>query len=273
MKKGSITVLAAAVTAALLCACAPQEDTPSVETAVPTAQTTSPTIQPETTSPTTQPVQSALGQWEDTPADRAFQKALTYIHNELYWPGGQPSAERIQIWEPGTIEDEQFAVIDVDGDGEKELLVSITNTYMAGMCEVIYGYDAASDSVRIEAEAFPGVTYYPGMMQVLSSHNQGYAGDVLWPYSILTYDEGEDAYKLACFVDAWSREISETDYEGNPYPEDIDTDHDGYVYLITENDQRRILNRADFEKWETELFAGKEPLTIPWQKLTAENIA
>lgn len=256
MKKRSITVLAAVMAAALLCACAPQEDT--VETIVPTIPT-------ETAIPTTQPK-------DDSATENAFQAALKTIHDELTFPGLSGDA-KIELWEPGTIEDEQFAILDVDGDGEKELLVSVSNTYMAGMCELVYGYDAETDSVKLEAEAFPGVTYYPGMMKVLSSHNQGHAGDVLWPYSVMTYDEGEDVYKLAYFVDAWSRELSETDYEGNPYPEDIDTDHDGYVYLITENDQQRILNRADFKKWEAELFGGKEPLTIPWQKLTAENIA
>lgn len=261
MKKRSITVLAAAVTVALLCACTPQEDIVETAVSIIHRETTAPTVAPETTLPTPQPEETS----------EAFQMALKTIHDELVFPGLSGDA-KIELWEPGTIEDEQFAIVDVDGDGEKELLVSVSNTYMAGMCELVYGYDAETDSVKLEAEAFPGVTYYSGMMKVLSSHNQGHAGDVLWPYSVMTYDPTEDSYKLAYYVDAWSRELSETDYEGNPYPEDIDTDRDGYVYLITENDQQRILNRTDFEKWEAELFAGKEPLNIPWQKMTAENI-
>lgn len=267
MQKRRTVFLAFLALAALLCGCAQQGEAHIEESKVTILMP-----QPETTVPTTQPETVAEENWEDTPTDRAFRKTLQFIHDELYWPNSQPNGERIELWEPGTIEDEKFAVIDVDGDGEKELLVSIANTYMAGMCEVIYGYDAASDSVRIEADVFTSTTHYADMLKVEASHNHGYAGDVLWPYTVMTYDAEWDTYKVAYIVDAWSRELSETDYEGNPYPEDIDTGHDGYVYLIAENDEQRILNQADFEKWEAELFADKEPLTIPWQKLTAENI-
>ena len=261
MKKRTISILAAVMAAALLWGCAPQQDTVETTVSIIHRETTAPTVPPETTLPTTQPEETS----------EAFRTALKTIHDDLVWPG-LPGEQTIEIFEPSTIEDEQFAILDVDGDGEEELIVSVSDTYMAGMCEVVYGYDAASDSVRVETQAFPGATYYPGMMKVPSSHNQGHAGDVLWPYGIMTYNEASDTYEFTCFVDAWDRNLSETDFDGNPYPEDIDTDRDGYVYLITENDQQRILNRADFEAWEAELFAGKEPLNIPWQKLTAENI-
>lgn len=257
MRKRLNAAIAAMTMIVLLCACAPQETAPTIATTAPAPQTEAAT---ETTAPA-----------EDG-ARKAFQAALKTIHDQLVYPA-LPGSGAIEIFEPATIEDEQFAIADVDGDGAEELLVSISNTYMAGMCELVYGYDAAADSLRVEAEAFPGVTYYPGMMQVMASHNQGHAGDVLWPYTVMTYNEDGDLYEPAFFVDAWSRELSETDFEGNPYPEDIDVDGDGYVYLITENDETRTLNRTDFEKWESELFAGKEKISIPWQKMTAENIA
>ena len=70
-----------------------------------------------------------------------------------------------------------------------------------------------------------------------------------------------------------SKDITDYDsYTETPYPDDIDTEHDGYVYLITENGERRFMNRADYEKWEAGIFTNKEPLTIPWQKITAANI-
>ena len=110
------------------------------------------------------------------------------------------------------------------------------------------------------------------MMKMLASHHPGRAGDVLWPYSVLTYDAQTDSYQVFCFVDAWDRNLSETDYEGNPYPEDIDADNVGHVYLISDSEGDRTLNQADFEKWEAELFSGKEEITVSWQPLTAENI-
>ncbi len=227
---------------------------------VPAEATEDPT-QPETTVPA-----------QNDAARSAFQRALRTVHDDLRWPE-LPESGNIEVWESGTIEDEQFAVTDVDGDGEEELLVSVSNTYTAGMCEIIYGYDPQTDGVRIEAQNYVGVTHYPGMLKVLASHNQGYAGEVLWPYAIAYYDEAEDSYKDAFYVDAWCKELSDYDpYTQTPYPDDIDTEHDGYVYLITENGEQRIVNRADYEKWEAEIFAQKEPLIIPWQKITTENI-
>lgn len=224
----------------------------------------------ETTAEPTQP-ETAVPDRNDA-ARSAFQRALRTVHDDLRWPE-LPDSGNIEVWESGTIEDEQFAVTDVDGDGEEELLVSVSNTYTAGMCEIIYGYDPQTDGVRIESHSYVGVTHYPGMLKVEASHNQGYAGDVLWPYAIAYYDEAEDSYKDAFYVDAWCKDITDYDsYTETPYPDDIDTEHDGYVYLITENGERRFMNRADHEKWEAGIFTNKEPLTIPWQKITTANI-
>lgn len=226
---------------------------PSPETAIPAE-----------TDPTTTSV------FGDTPEHIAFQKALRTIHDELYLP---ELWQEIDLWEPGTIEDESFAILDVDGDGKDELLVSISNTYVAGMTEVIYGYDEQTGGVLVEAQNHLAVTHYPGLLHVMASHNHGYAGDVMWPYQVSIYDEAEDVYKETYIVDAWDKTIQEYDPNRDmPYPEDVDTDHDGYVYIVKEGEQERFLNRRDFETWEAEIFAGKEPITIPWQKMTAWNI-
>lgn len=261
MKKRIFAAAIAASLVILLAACAPQSGSNS-DTATQTPSES--TLQTEAV---TEPVSQ-----EDSARD-AFQRALKTIHDQLTLPG-LPYEQKIELFTPGTIEDEQFAVMDVDGDGEEELLVSVSNTYVAGMCEVIYGYDPQTDDLRVEYQNHVGVTHYPGMLKVDASHNQGYAGDVLWPYVVARYDEEADLYEDIFIVDAWSKAIADYDpYREMPYPENIDTEQDGYVYLITENGQQRILNRTDYEAWEAQVFAQKEPLTIPWQKITEENIA
>lgn len=261
MKKRIFAAAIAASLVILLAACAPYSGSNS-DTATQTPSES--TLQTEAV---TEPVSQ-----EDSARD-AFQRALKTIHDQLTLPG-LPYEQKIELFTPGTIEDEQFAVMDVDGDGEEELLVSVSNTYVAGMCEVIYGYDPQTDDLRVEYQNYVGVTHYPGMLKVDASHNQGYAGDVLWPYVVARYDEEADLYEDIFIVDAWSKAIADYDaYAEMPYPEDIDTEQDGYVYLITENGQERIVSRADYEAWEAQVFAQKEPLTIPWQKITEENIA
>lgn len=219
--------------------------------------------------PMTLELPGAKTDW-NTPVRLAFQKALRTIHEEMYLP---VIAEQITLSEGASIENEKFAVYDVDGDGEEELLVRISNSYMAGMCEVIYGYDAHSAALKTELYSFVAVTHYPGMLKVDASHNHGKAGDVIWPYSVYQYNPVKDKYEESYSVDAWDK--SKADYDQlreMPFPEDIDTEHNGYVYLITEGKTQTILNRKSFDNWEAALFADKEPLTIPWQKMTSENI-
>ncbi len=207
----------------------------------------------------------------DSPARAAFREALAWIYEQQRWP--EPEVEEIHLWEDGGgIEEERFAIFDVDGDGEEELIVAIANTYVAGMREVIYGYDHQTGKLRIEANNHIAVTHYPGMLKADLSHNHGKAGYVLWPYYVLEYDAQEDVYREAYFVDAWCKEFGDYDsYYQVSYPEDVDTEQEGYVYLITENGQTVFLNRRDFALWEEELFADLEPLDIPWQNITPEN--
>ena len=121
--------------------------------------------EPSTAATESTPVETAAEptQPETTVPDRndaarsAFQRALRTVHDDLRWPE-LPDSGNIEVWESGTIEDEQFAVTDVDGDGEEELLVSVSNTYTVGMCEIIYGYDPQTDGVRIESYSYVGVT-------------------------------------------------------------------------------------------------------------------
>ena len=109
-----LTTAIAALTALLLCACAPEEPTNTIATATPTVHTTAPA---ETTAPV-----------EDGTRE-AYRAALKTIHDDLFWPDLDAETGKIEIFEPSTIEDEQFAICDVDGDGEEELLVSVSNTY------------------------------------------------------------------------------------------------------------------------------------------------
>lgn len=242
-----------AVLALMLCGCAelfPSRSTlPSVVESVP--EDTKPVSLPESPAPTG----NAL---YDT-----FRAALDTVHNDGYLP---VLAQQVESYE--SIENEDFAICDVDGDGKEELLVRISDTYMAGMITVIYGFDEENGSLYGELSAFPALTFYPGLVKASVSHNHGKAGDVLWPYYVYRYDPATDTYAETAYADAWSKAFSETDF-----PEEADTDHVGAVFLITENGQTRTVCCSDFLAWETPLFAGLPEIQIPWQKLTNANIA
>ena len=104
------------------------------------------------------------------------------------------------------------------------------------------------------------------------------AGDSFWPYTIFEYDTESGTYEFTTNVDAWDKTLSETDYEGNTYPEDVDKEGAGIVYLITEKgeddkNQETVMDKKTFEAWEFETFDPDKILEIPYKAMTEEEIA
>lgn len=267
MKKMICGFLTLVMTTAILTGCASSGTAASAPETNRTEMVTQPTRQTEATA-TTQPEEN-----RNALAYQAFREALATVHDKLYWP--EMDGMGIKLFDGGSIEDEKFAVYDVDGDGEDELLISVENTYTAGMCQIVYGYDAETGGVRVEATMCPGVTYYPGIAKEMASHNQGHAGDKLWPYAVYRYDAQTDEYKWSCSVDGWDKTLSDYDsYREMAFPDDIDTLGEGYVYIVTDDaGGEKFMNRTDYEAWESGVFGNVQPLDIPWQKMTAQNIA
>lgn len=234
---------------------------------------------PETTpTPEPAPVPTETARPEDPaetedPALRAkrlaaYQFALQQFAFEHVWPDG---TEMLFDEGVGFIEENVFAITDLDRDGEDELLIRFTTSGMAGMAEFVYGYDAETDSIYEELCVFPNATYYDnGIVDNPASHNQGYAGDVLWPYTAYVYDAEQDIYVFAASVDAWSRE-----YHPEGYPTEADPDNTGAVYYVTT--ERGVtpqpISKSAFEAWKTEFYGSAVQLELPLQSVSEENIA
>lgn len=261
-----------------LCACGTAQEPAATPTPAP-AQTAAPA--PETTPEAPAPTEEAPAGTEapaetetpvETPAPEpsaqtaAFQNALMTLLVE----GRDPSGAGV-IYDGFTDFDEnRFAVCDVDGDGEQELIVIITTAPMAGMVETVYAYDAGDDSLRAEYSSFPGGEFYDnGVIKTGWSHNQGYAGDALWPYTVDRYDPESDSYVRIASVDAWDKAISSTDY-----PTDADTDNSGVVYIITqgENGEPSYMSSADYAEWYDSIFGGAGVMEIEYLTLSEDNI-
>lgn len=240
----------------LLCGCA---DLLPRKSTLPTAEPVPETVPENPPLFTPEPTGDALHD--------AYRAALETIHNELYMP-----VLTAQITPYDSIEDESFAIFDIDGDGKEELIVRIMNTYMADMTEVIYGFREETGSLYVELAAFPALTIYPGVIRADWSHDHGLGGGVLWPYDVYTYDAQRDIYVQGASVDAWTRSVAST-RQGEPYPASVDTDNHGTVYLITQEHETRIVSYSDYLGWEAPIFAGLEEIRIPWQELTAQNVS
>lgn len=201
----------------------------------------------------------------------AYQSALEGIlYGQVYPDGTSCNYDNF-----GSISDNQFAVCDVDRDGRDELIVLFSTSSMAGMLETVYSYDSAAGSLVAEFSEFPGMTFYDnGVATVEWSHNQGLAGD-FWPYNVYQYNPDADRYDLIASVDAWDRSYMDTDFEGNPYPADVDLDNDGIVfYIMPDGDysMEHPVSKREYNGWYNSVLGGAAEVEVPFLNLTENNI-
>lgn len=202
----------------------------------------------------------------------AFSDALDTLLNQHIFPDGG-------VYEPfdGDLSTDSFAVQDVDGDGQQELLLSCSNTYTAGMSAYILSYEEGG-ALRTQLLEFPSLTFYDnGLIQVYAHHNQGMAGDSFWPYSLYHYDPQTDRYEMTATVDAWNRSLGETNPLQNniPYPVQADVSNTGMVYYIMspgELDYSNPVDQSDYQTWLDSQLGGGQEQSIAWQNFTAANI-
>lgn len=244
-----------------LCACGaalPEESAAPGESGAPAAQVTAEIIPTETELPNEEP--SAML--------AAYRAVLETLLNEQTFPDGS----KAEYDGYGALTDNLFAVYDVDGDEEDELIISFTTSYMAGMTAYVYGYETDGTGIYSELSAFPALEFYSGgLIKALWSHNQGKAGDSFWPYDVYTYAPGTDTYNFSASIDAWDRDI-----DTENYPADVDAEKAGMVYYVMEggwNGNTPPISQADFDAWHTSVFGNAVMLDIPYQNLTPENVA
>lgn len=170
-----------------------------------------------------------------------------------------------------------YAVCDIDMDGKEELVLQNTHTATAGMAEWIYACE--NGVFREELCGFPRLTYYDnGIVHEGWSHNQGKAGDRIWPYTLYQYRPETDSYDTLGSVDAWDRELADSLNFYGEFPDAIDKDGDGCVYFLLpadwEGDYRRavIVDGSEHEEWLNQYLNGAEELEIPYQELHVEMI-
>lgn len=174
----------------------------------------------------------------------------------------------------GDISENKFAVYDVDSDGEDELLIAYTSTSMAGMVGIIYDYDSESGEVREEFSEFPALQCYNnGVIEASWSHNHGLAGE-FWPYTLYQYNQEADTYVKVGMVDAWDKSLSEVNYEGESFPEEVDADGDGIVYYIMKEEYKldTSVDGEEYNKWRNSYVGEAKQIEIPFINLTEENI-
>lgn len=201
---------------------------------------------------------------------KAYREALEGIYKDHLYPNGDP-VDTFQI------ENNDFAIIDVDGDGAKELLYRNDDSTTAGMLTTIYSFDPNTETLYQQLSGYVGMTVYDnGIVTIDASHNHGLSAlEDFWPYTLYQYDIGGDNYLMMGSADAWDKSLFPQDWEGNPFPDDADQDGDGVVYLLTFGGQEvksTVLDGPEYLLWRNAFIDGAAVLDIPWRTMTLENI-
>lgn len=135
-------------------------------------------------------VMDVINEAKDAARKEAYKAALENLYVNHVFPDGTTC----NYFDAQDLEKSQFTILDIDGDGEEELIIRYVSGPMGGMREVIYGF-SGGDFLTEELLEFPPLVYYDnGFIRADASHNQGDDTDG-WPYVMYQYMGENDSYK------------------------------------------------------------------------------
>lgn len=207
---------------------------------------------------------------DPTALREAYQFVLQQIAFEHVYPDGTDIGFDAEV---GFIEENFFALYDVDADGTEELIVRFLTAQEDDIREIVYRYDAKTDSVRAILTAYPSLTFYSNaMVRELWAYNSGLAAAEYAPYNLYRYDPDSGDYSLFAEVNMWSKSVDTVNYKGDPYPDEIDTENAGTVFIVTRDGKTETISRSAYEAWLSEQMGNASELTIPYQPLDEAHI-
>ena len=180
------------------------------------------------------------------------------------------------------MEDNTFAVADVDGDGREELVLLTRPNIYAGYRGYILEY--YNNALVIQHSGFPSFTFYSnGAFAEDDSHAQGSWTSQFWPHDIYRYLSGSDSYELAGHVDAWEKVMSDINPESlPPFPTEKDVSGAGILYYITPAEDlgpdfhgysKDAVDQSVYLAWLEPILGDARPLELEYLPLTEENIS
>lgn len=152
-----------------------------------------------------------------------------------------------------------YELLDINQDGVLELVVSIGNVSMADARSDVYTYDPGTHkAVRMDMYLSPTVKFYES--GVMEDDVYGVAAEI---YKILLcdlykYDPDTGSYVKDGSTYCWEKNGAPVDGDGNPFPDDIDKDGNGQVFMVETTDQSyTVMDNADYEAW-LAAYTGQE---------------
>ena len=160
----------------------------------------------------------------------------------------------------------RYAICDIDGDGRNELIIRIADTIMASITENIYAYDEEGDALIEELWASPVCYYYKDGLAIESgwSHGTGAENDDFWPYNAFVYEPETDIYILAGFASQYDLSVMKEKGWEDQFSAEADADGNGIVYDLSDGENLRTVDDAEYEAWRSEVLGTGDPVELPW---------
>ena len=241
------------------------------ETTAVTVPETTVTVPEETAPAETEPSETIAETSE--PEEKENYKSV--LENILYHQSFQNDI--FEYMNESDIYENEFAIYDVDNDGQEELIIRWSNTYMAAVVGIVYGYDS-DGNIYQKLRTTPYLRFYSnGVIEADDSHNQGLSG-AFWPYSLYQYDSTENIYQKAGHIDAWDESV-ENEYSQEIYPYEADISNSGFVYYIDSPDYDYgtgmpfPVDVTEYDFWHESYLKDAAEIHLPFRKMTEANIA
>lgn len=199
----------------------------------------------------------------------AYQNALMNLLDQSVLPDGKSTNTKADF----------FSIQNVDEEETEELILAWTTTSSFGNIFYVYQYDIATDTFHVKWNKSSSVKLYDKRTVLIPVPvNYGLSStDEFYPYGIYQYQNDKNAYTFQAYVDAWQKSYLSADYDGNPYPSNIDTENAGMVYCISYcregddyvNDYN--YSQSQYDQFRDENF-GIQITTDHMMELSPENI-
>lgn len=180
----------------------------------------------------------------------AYQNVLTDLLEHSILPDGKTAKTKADY----------FIIQDVDEDYTEELILAWSSSSSFGNIFHVYQYDAESDSFHVKWNKSSSVKLYDkGTITVPVPVNYGLSStDQFYPYGFYQYNKEKGVYIFQAYVDAWQKSFLSSDYDGNSYPSNIDTENVGMVYSISYvNEGDDYVNDYTYSQSQYDLFCDE----------------
>ena len=143
-----------------------------------------------------------------------------------------------------------FAIVDIDNDGSKELIISIQSLPHAALRTYLVDY---RDNIGVYCQGdFYGTPDFPiGFVMEYDSHSQGPAGAAVWPYTMYRHIDSTDSYEYAARVDGWDGDYV-WEYGGMIFPAEYDIDGNKKIFYIMDDSnpgEARAVDDEEYQRW------------------------